>query len=107
MKASGFSKSPVMASSASRPAWISPSCPRIWKRGGFSSGRPRPIEYLERLLLQNELVLGLNRLEGVIDQDEADLALWNVMQRFLLLTQFLLNLYLCSLAFKGFGVVDA
>lgn len=42
-----------------------------------------------------------------IDQDEAGLALWNVMQRFLLLTQFLLNLYLCSLAFKGFGVVDA
>ncbi|MEN9676372.1 MAG: hypothetical protein RIS76_2268 [Verrucomicrobiota bacterium] len=29
-----------------------------------------PLEYLERLLLQNQLVPGLNRLEGIIDQGD-------------------------------------
>lgn len=40
-----------------------------------------PIEYLERLHLQNELVAGLNRLEGVLDQGE-DLAIVTSQPRF-------------------------
>lgn len=40
-----------------------------------------PIEYLERLLLQNELIPGLNRLEGVIDQGD-DLAVVTSQPRF-------------------------
>ena len=48
----------------------------------FQLWEATPIEYLERLLLQNELVLGLNRLEGVIDQGEADLAIVTFQPRF-------------------------
>jgi hypothetical protein len=48
----------------------------------FQLWEATPIEYLERLLLQNELVLGLNRLEGVIDQGEADLAIVTSQPRF-------------------------
>lgn len=48
----------------------------------FQLWEATPIEYLERLLLQNELVLGLNRLEGVIDQGEADLAIVASQPRF-------------------------
>lgn len=40
-----------------------------------------PIEYLERLLIQNDLVPGLNRLEGVIDQGD-DLAIVTSQPRF-------------------------
>lgn len=40
-----------------------------------------PIEYLERLHLQNELVSGLNRLEGVLDQGD-DLAIVTSQPRF-------------------------
>ncbi|MBN8419980.1 MAG: hypothetical protein J0L73_13770 [Verrucomicrobia bacterium] len=40
-----------------------------------------PIEYLERLLLQNELVPGLNRLEGIIVQGE-DVAVVSSQPRF-------------------------
>ena len=40
-----------------------------------------PIEYLERLLLQNVLVPGLNALEGVLDQ-EGDLAIVTSQPRF-------------------------
>ena len=40
-----------------------------------------PIEYLERLLLQNRLVPGLNALEGVLDQ-EGDLAIVTSQPRF-------------------------
>lgn len=43
-----------------------------------------PIEYLERLLLQNELVPGLNRLEGVIVQGD-DVAIVSSQPRFELL----------------------
>jgi hypothetical protein len=47
----------------------------------FQLWEATPIEYLERLALQNELVPGLNRLEGVIDQDE-DLAIVTSQPRF-------------------------
>lgn len=40
-----------------------------------------PIEYLERLQLQNELVAGLNRLEGILDQGD-DLAIVTSQPRF-------------------------
>jgi hypothetical protein len=40
-----------------------------------------PLEYLERLWLQNQLVPGLNRLEGVIDQGD-DLAVVTSQPRF-------------------------
>ncbi len=40
-----------------------------------------PVEYLERLLLQNELVPGLNKLEGVLDQGD-DLAIVTSQPRF-------------------------
>lgn len=40
-----------------------------------------PIEYLERLLLQNELVPHLNRLEGIIDQGD-DLVIVTSQPRF-------------------------
>lgn len=40
-----------------------------------------PIEYLDRLLLQNRLVPGLNALEGVLDQ-EGDLAIVTSQPRF-------------------------
>ncbi len=40
-----------------------------------------PIEYLERLHLQNELVAGLNRLEGILDQGN-DLAIVTSQPRF-------------------------
>jgi len=40
-----------------------------------------PMEYLERLLLQNQLVPGLNRLEGIIDQSD-DLAIVTSQPRF-------------------------
>lgn len=40
-----------------------------------------PIEYLERLLLQNELVPGLNQLEGVIAQGD-DVAIVSSQPRF-------------------------
>ncbi|MDB6006717.1 MAG: hypothetical protein JWR15_3704 [Prosthecobacter sp.] len=40
-----------------------------------------PVEYLERLLLQNELVPGLNRLEGVITQTD-DMAIVTSQPRF-------------------------
>lgn len=48
----------------------------------FQLWEATPIEYLERLLLQNELVPGLNRLEGVIDQGEADVAIVTSQPRF-------------------------
>ena len=48
----------------------------------FQLWEATPIEYLERLLLQNELVPGLNRLEGVIDQGETDLAIVTSQPRF-------------------------
>jgi len=41
-----------------------------------------PLEYLERLLLHNELVPGLNRLEGVICQENDDLAIVTSQPRF-------------------------
>lgn len=41
-----------------------------------------PLEYLERLLLQNALVPGLNRLEGVISQPGGDLAIVTSQPRF-------------------------
>ncbi|HSJ01746.1 MAG: hypothetical protein ACAI34_03315 [Verrucomicrobium sp.] len=41
-----------------------------------------PIEYLERLRLQNELVPGLNRLEGVISQTNGDIAIVTSQPRF-------------------------
>lgn len=47
----------------------------------FQLWEATPIEYLERLLLQNELVPGLNRLEGVIDQGD-DLAIVTSQPRF-------------------------
>lgn len=47
----------------------------------FQLWEASPIEYLERLLLQNELVPGLNRLEGVIDQAD-DLAIVTSQPRF-------------------------
>jgi hypothetical protein len=47
----------------------------------FQLWEASPIEYLERLLLQNELVPGLNRLEGVIDQGD-DLAIVSSQPRF-------------------------
>ena len=47
----------------------------------FQLWEASPIEYLERLLLQNELVPGLNRLEGVIDQGD-DLAIVTSQPRF-------------------------
>lgn len=47
----------------------------------FQLWEATPIEYLERLLLQNELVPGLNRLEGVIDQGD-DLAIDTSQPRF-------------------------
>jgi hypothetical protein len=47
----------------------------------FQLWEASPIEYLERLLLQNELVPELNRLEGVIDQGE-DVAIVSSQPRF-------------------------
>jgi hypothetical protein len=47
----------------------------------FQLWEASPIEYLERLLLQNELVPGLNRLEGIIDQGD-DLAIVTSQPRF-------------------------
>lgn len=47
----------------------------------FQLWEASPIEYLERLLLQNVLVPGLNRLEGVIDQGD-DLAIVTSQPRF-------------------------
>jgi hypothetical protein len=47
----------------------------------FQLWEASPIEYLERLLLQNELVPGLNRLEGIIDQGD-DLAMVTSQPRF-------------------------
>lgn len=47
----------------------------------FQLWEATPIEYLERLSLQNELVPGLNRLEGVIDQED-DLAIVTSQPRF-------------------------
>lgn len=47
----------------------------------FQLWEASPIEYLERLMLQNELVPGLNRLEGVIDQGD-DLAIVTSQPRF-------------------------
>jgi len=41
-----------------------------------------PIEYLERLYLQNQLVPGLNRLEGIIHQSNGDLAIVTSQPRF-------------------------
>ncbi|MES2569564.1 MAG: hypothetical protein V4710_05860 [Verrucomicrobiota bacterium] len=41
-----------------------------------------PIEYLERLELQNQLVPGLNRLEGIISQPGGDLAIVTSQPRF-------------------------
>ncbi len=41
-----------------------------------------PIEYLERLRLQNQLVPGLNRLEGIIHQSNNDLAIVTSQPRF-------------------------
>ena len=41
-----------------------------------------PIEYLERLALQNLLVPGLNRLEGIIHQSNGDLAIVTSQPRF-------------------------
>ncbi|MFO1441345.1 MAG: hypothetical protein U1F81_23700 [Verrucomicrobiaceae bacterium] len=48
----------------------------------FQLWEATPIEYLERLLLQNELVPGLNRLEGIIDQGETDLTIVTSQPRF-------------------------
>jgi len=47
----------------------------------FQLWEASPIEYLERLLLQNELVPGLNQLEGLIDQGD-DLAIVTSQPRF-------------------------
>jgi hypothetical protein len=47
----------------------------------FQLWEASPIEYLERLLLQNELVPGLNQLEGIIDQGD-DLAIVTSQPRF-------------------------
>ena len=41
-----------------------------------------PVEYLERLHLQNQLVPGLNRLEGVIHQANGELAIVTSQPRF-------------------------
>jgi Serine/Threonine/Tyrosine Kinase found in polyvalent proteins len=41
-----------------------------------------PVEYLERLHLQNLLVPGLNRLEGIIHQSNGDLAIVTSQPRF-------------------------
>ena len=41
-----------------------------------------PLEYLERLDLQNLLVPGLNRLEGVIVQEDGDMAIVTSQPRF-------------------------
>lgn len=41
-----------------------------------------PLEYLERLALHNELVPGLNRLEGVLWQADGDLAIVTSQPRF-------------------------
>ena len=48
----------------------------------FQLWEASPLEYLERLALQNELVPGLNHLEGIIDQGEADLAIVTSQPRF-------------------------
>lgn len=41
-----------------------------------------PIEYLERLHLQNQLVPGLNRLEGILHQSNGELAIVTSQPRF-------------------------
>lgn len=41
-----------------------------------------PLEYLERLDLQNQLVPGLNRLEGVIVQANGEMAIVTSQPRF-------------------------
>lgn len=41
-----------------------------------------PLDYLERLLLHNQLIPGLNRLEGVISQPGGDLAIVTSQPRF-------------------------
>lgn len=60
-----------------------------------------PIEYLERLLLQNELVPGLNRLEGVIDQGD-DLSIVTSQPRFdiVAVTQEEIDAWFASLGFE-------
>jgi len=41
-----------------------------------------PLEYLERLALHNELVAGLNALEGILQQPDGDLAIVTSQPRF-------------------------
>jgi hypothetical protein len=66
-----------------------------------------PLEYLERLHLQNQLVPGLNRLEGVISQPDGDLAIVTSQPRFEIMpvTTVEIDVWFASLGFAK--VTDA
>lgn len=61
-----------------------------------------PLDYLERLLLHNQLVPGLNQLEGVLTQADGDIAIVTSQPRFDILpvTQAEIDAWFASLDFQ-------